>query len=106
MIASYRLTLVYSWDSMMHFDKLILLDYAGDIMRALTFSGSTLLHHSNRGGQAPDSNWATNSGKRSDVSGKLIRDYAADFARDHVMQDNQDGFGSAGFDCDSILRKH
>lgn len=108
MIENERITLVYSWDSMVHFDKLIIRDYLLDIQRVLKPGGSAFLHHSNYGERAPDSNWATNTGTRSDMSGKIMREYAAATGLDVVLQDihgRAEGRGEDGLDCVSILHK-
>ena len=108
MIADESITLVYTWDSMVHFDKLIVRDYLKDIERVLTRGGSAFLHHSNYGEKAPDSNWANNSGTRSDMSGALMREYAAAIGLEVVKQKIQcraEGWGEDGLDCVSILRK-
>ncbi|MEY9590299.1 SAM-dependent methyltransferase [Bradyrhizobium yuanmingense] len=108
MIPSDSVTLVYSWDSMVHFDKLIVRDYLLDIARVLKQGGSAFLHHSNLGETAPDSNWATNVGTRSDMSAKIMRDYAAANDLDVVLQKVQgraEGWGQDGLDCVTILHK-
>ncbi|MEH2502816.1 ubiquinone/menaquinone biosynthesis C-methylase UbiE [Bradyrhizobium sp. AZCC 1578] len=108
MIPNDGITLVYTWDSMVHFDKLIVRDYLLDIKRVLKPGGSAFLHHSNFGEMAPDSNWATNTGTRSDMSGKIMREYAAALGLDVVLQKIQgraEGWGEDGLDCVSILQK-
>jgi hypothetical protein len=55
MIASDSITLVYTWDSMVHFDKLIVQDYLAEIKRVLKAGSSAFLHHSNYGEKSPDS---------------------------------------------------
>lgn len=108
MIADSTATLVYSWDSMVHFDKLIVRDYVADIARVLRPGGKAFLHHSNLGAKQPDSNWATNEGTRSDMSAEIM----AEFARasglavvDQQLQGRAQGWGSDDLDCVSILEK-
>ncbi|OPY94282.1 hypothetical protein A5906_14620 [Bradyrhizobium sacchari] len=108
MIPNDSITLVYSWDSMVHFDKLIVRDYLLDIRRVLKPGGTAFLHHSNYGEKAPDSNWATNTGTQSDMSAKIMRDYAAANDLDVVLQKIQgraEGWGEDGLDCVSILKR-
>jgi SAM-dependent methyltransferase len=108
MIPDNSLSLVYSWDSMVHFDKLIVRDYVMDIARALKPGGSAFLHHSNYGATSPDSNWASNPGTRSDMSGELMVEYAKAAGLTVVRQNIQgraEGWGQDGLDCVSILRK-
>ena len=107
MIGTSSISLLYTWDSMVHFDKLIVRDYLNDIQRVLTPGGCAFLHHSNYGEKAPDSDWARNSGTRSDMSGALMRDYAAAVGLEVVVQKIQgraEGWGEDGLDCVSILR--
>jgi len=107
-ITSDTMTLVYTWDSMVHFDKLIVRDYVAEIARILESGGHAFLHHSNLGAKNPDSDWATNTGTRSDMSAGLMRDYADEndlvVVSQHIHGRAQ-GWGEDGLDCVSILRK-
>ncbi|HEV7256392.1 MAG TPA: class I SAM-dependent methyltransferase [Bosea sp. (in: a-proteobacteria)] len=108
MIQDASISLVYSWDSMVHFDKLIVNDYVSDIARALKEGGMAFLHHSNFGEVAPDSDWATNTGTRSDMSARLMQQYAQKAGLevvDQKIQGRAEGWGVDGLDCASILRK-
>jgi ubiquinone/menaquinone biosynthesis C-methylase UbiE len=108
MVAADSLSLVYTWDSMVHFDKLIVRDYVTDIARVLKPGGSAFLHHSNYGEKSPDSNWATNHGTRSDMSARLMQDYALAVGlqvNSQHIQGRAEGWGEDGLDCVSILRK-
>lgn len=108
MIDSNTITLIYSWDSMVHFDKLIVFDYLLEIKRVLKTGGSAFLHHSNLGEKNPDSNWANNSGTRSDMSGLIMKKYAEDIGLDLVFQKIQglaEGWGEEALDCVSVIRK-
>jgi ubiquinone/menaquinone biosynthesis C-methylase UbiE len=102
------ITLVYTWDSMVHFDKLVVQDYVREIARVLRPGGSAFLHHSNFGAVSPDSDWASNEGTRSDMSAELMRRYAAEAGLEVVRQDLQgrkEGWGRDDLDCVSVLRK-
>lgn len=108
MIGDNSLTLVYSWDSMVHFDKLVMSDYVTDIARVLCPGGTAFLHHSNYGSLAPDSDWATNPGTRSDMSGELMKEFAESAGLLVVSQHIQgraERRGLDGLDCVSILLK-
>ena len=108
MIQGDSLTLVYSWASMMHFDKLIVGDYVADIARALKPGGSAFLHHSNYGAVSPDSSWTSNPGTRSDMSADLMKEFAAGSGLTVIsrhIQGRAEGWGMDGPDCASILRK-
>ncbi len=108
MIADETIGFVYSWDSMVHFDKLVVRDYVKEIARVLKSGGTAFLHHSNYGETAPDSDWAHNVGTRSDMSGALMRDYAAENNLKIVkqaIQGRKEGWGQDGLDCVSLLQK-
>jgi ubiquinone/menaquinone biosynthesis C-methylase UbiE len=107
-IAEGSISLVYSWDSMVHFDKLVVRDYVREVSRILCSGGSAFLHHSNFGAVAPDSDWAQNEGTRSDMSATLMRQYAAEAGLAVTRQDLQgraQGWGRDGMDCVSVLGK-
>lgn len=108
MINDSCLTLVYSWDSMVHFDKLIVFDYLKEIKRILKPGGCAFLHYSNIGEKNPDSNWANNPGTRSDMSGSLMIEYSKILNMDIIYQKIQglaEGWGEDGMDCVSIIKK-
>ena len=46
-ILSNSLTLIYSWDSMVHFEPDVIASYVKDISRALAPGGHSFIHHSN-----------------------------------------------------------
>jgi SAM-dependent methyltransferase len=108
MIPNASISLVYTWDSMVHFDKLVVKDYVNEIGRVLMPGGSAFLHHSNYGSVAPDSDWAHNAGTRSDMSAVLMRDYAKEAGLEVTRQDIQgikEGWGMDGLDCVTLLRR-
>ena len=101
-------TLVYSWDSMVHFDKLIVADYVNEIARILAPGGTAFLHHSNYGAMKPDSDWAKNDGTRSDMSAELMKEYAKQSGLKLVKQEihgKEQGWGTDALDCVSLLCK-
>jgi SAM-dependent methyltransferase len=107
-IGDAQLTFVYSWDSMVHFDKLVVRDYVVEIKRILKPGGTAFLHHSNYGAVAPDSDWAHNSGTRSDMSAELMRQFAAEAGLEVVtqhLQGRKEGWGLDDLDCVSLLRR-
>ena len=108
MIADAQITLLYSWDSMVHFDKLVVRDYMPEICRVLRPGGRAFLHHSNYGAFCPNSDWAHNEGTRSDVSAPIFRDYAQQFGMRVISQrlmGREDGWGMDDIDCISVLEK-
>jgi len=102
------ISFVYSWDSMVHFDKLVVRDYVNDVFRALKPGGSAFLHHSNYGTIAPDSSWTKNHGNRSDMTADLMRQYAdqAGFKiKFQRLSGMADGWGMDDLDCLTLLQK-
>ena len=107
-IRGSTISLVYSFDSMVHFDKLVVRDYVSEIARVLAPGGAAFLHHSNYGSFSPDSDWAHNVGTRSDMSAELMRQYAAENSLEVAFQrlsGTADGWGMDDLDCFTILRR-
>jgi ubiquinone/menaquinone biosynthesis C-methylase UbiE len=69
------ITFGYSWDSMVHFDKLVIRGYIREFARVLAPSGLAFLHMSDYGSIKPDSDFASNYGSRSDMSVDLLQKY-------------------------------
>jgi len=108
MIPSQAISFGYSWDSMVHFDKLVMHDYLREFARVLSRGGRAFLHHSNYGAHKPDSDWATNYGTRSDMSADLFRSYAEDVGLKVVFQrlsGISDGWGMDDLDCLSVIER-
>lgn len=107
-MAPCSISLVYSWDSMVHFDKLIVANYVREIARVLKPGGTAFLHHSNYGSISPDSDWAKNVGTRSDMSANLMLEFARDSGLEVSKQEihgRAQGWGMDGLDCVSLLYK-
>lgn len=77
-IADGSVTLVYSWDTMVHFDKLVVRDYVGEFARVLRPGGHAFLHYSNQGAENPNSDCGDNHGHRGDMTPELFASYARD----------------------------
>jgi len=96
----------YSWDSMVHFDKLVVQDYVREFARVLKPGGTAFLHHSNYGAIFPHTDWAKNPGSRSDMSAGLMHRYAGaagltiKFQR---LSGIADGWGIDDLDCLTLL---
>lgn len=107
-VDSSSISFGYSWDSMVHFDKLVVRDYVFEFARVLKPSASAFLHHSNYGTVAPDSSWTKNHGNRSDMTAELMREYvkeaglAIKFQR---LSGRADGWGLDDLDCLTLLYK-
>jgi SAM-dependent methyltransferase len=107
-VAGGSVSFVYTWDSMVHFDKLVVRDYVHDVFRVLKPGGTAFLHHSNYGTVAPDSSWTKNHGNRSDMTAELMREYAQDAGltiKFQRLSGMADGWGMDDLDCLSLLAK-
>jgi SAM-dependent methyltransferase len=107
-VAGDSVSFVYTWDSMVHFDKLVVRDYVHEVFRVLKPGGSAFLHHSNYGTVAPDSSWTKNHGNRSDMTAELMREYAQDAGltvKFQRLSGTADGWGIDDLDCLSLLAK-
>jgi SAM-dependent methyltransferase len=107
-VQSGSISFGYSWDSMVHFDKLVVRDYVREFHRALKPGGSAFLHHSNYGTVAPDSSWTKNHGNRSDMTADLMREYAKGAGlriKFQRLSGTADGWGIDDLDCLTLLSK-
>ena len=107
-VGDATMTFGYSWDSMVHFDKLVVQDYVREFARVLKSGGTAFLHHSNYGAVAPDSSWTKNHGNRSDMTAELMRDYAQQSGltiKFQRLSGTADGWGIDRLDCLSLLQK-
>lgn len=107
-IGDETMTFVYSWDSMVHFDKLVVRDYVLETARVLKPGGSAFLHHSNYGTFAPNSDWSKNHGSRSDMTASLMREYADEAGlriKFQRLSGTDDGWGMDDLDCLTLLSK-
>jgi SAM-dependent methyltransferase len=108
MVDSESLTLVYSFDSMVHFDSSVVRAYVHEVARVLRPGGSAFLHHSNYGTVAPNSDWAHNPGNRSDMTAERMREFAAEAGLDVAFQRLSgiaDGWGLEDLDAFTVLRR-
>ena len=107
-IESGSISFVYSFDSMVHFDKSIVRAYLGEFSRAMRPGATGFLHHSNFGAFHPNSDWAKNHGNRSDMSAALFREYCAEVGLEvtgQMMHGMKEGRGMENLDCVSLIRK-
>jgi hypothetical protein len=107
-ITSASISFVYSFDSMVHFDKLVVKDYLAEFKRVMLPSALGFVHHSNYGEIKPNSDWATNYGTRSDLSAKLFSEYCKEIGLKVVHQSLlglQVWIGMEGLDCVSVFQK-
>lgn len=108
MIPDKSISTIYSFDSMVHFDKTIVREYLHEFKRILAPNGKGFLHHSNYGSIAPNSDWAKNPGNRSDVSAELFKTYVNEAGLLVVSQKLHglaEGRGIEGLDCVSVIQQ-
>jgi len=108
MIPDASITFGYSWDSMVHFDKLVVRDYLFEFARVLKPGYRAFLHHSNYGALKPNSDWAKNYGWRSDLSVAIFNRYAEEAGlavRFQRLNGIKDGLGPDDRDCFSIIER-
>jgi SAM-dependent methyltransferase len=108
MIPDASITFGYSWDSMVHFNKLVVRDYLFEFARVLKPGCRAFLHHSNYGAFKPNSDWVTNYGARSDVSASIFNCYAEEAGlavRFQRLSGVKDGWGVDDLDCLSIIER-
>jgi ubiquinone/menaquinone biosynthesis C-methylase UbiE len=106
-VADGSVSLVYCWDTMVHFDRLIVRDYMREIARVLKPGGHAFLHYSNLGEALPFSDFAQNHAGRSNMHQGLMLDYASENGLSpevHRMSGRQDGWGHDG-DFITLLRR-
>lgn len=106
MIPSGVITLVYSWDAMVHFDQTVVERYVHEFARVMKSGARGFVHHSNYGEFAPnpDSNWLDNPGWRSTMSRALFAEYCAG-AKLRVLKQDLIDWGQKNLDCISIFEK-
>jgi SAM-dependent methyltransferase len=107
-IRDSSVSFVYSFDSVVHFDKLVVRQYVHEFARVLIEGGTGFIHHSNYGTVKPDSDWAQNHGSRSDVTAELFASYCEEAGLKVLSQKIHgiaEGRGIDGLDCVTIFRK-
>jgi SAM-dependent methyltransferase len=107
-IRDTSISFVYSFDSMVHFDKSVVRAYLVEFVRVMKPGATGFLHHSNYGAIKPNSDWAKNHGNRSDVSAKLFAQYCSELGlevTDQRLHGLKEGRGLEGLDCVTVLRK-
>jgi ubiquinone/menaquinone biosynthesis C-methylase UbiE len=103
-IADGSMSFVYSWDSMVHFDKRVVHDYVREFARVLAAGGTGFVHHSNHGAFSDHDVFTENPAWRSNVSAALFASYCAEAGLEIVEQRLLDWFVK-DLDCLSSFRK-
>jgi ubiquinone/menaquinone biosynthesis C-methylase UbiE len=102
-VADGSVSLVYSFDSMVHFDSDVVREYLREIRRVLKQGGSGFLHHSNYTGD-PAGDFTKAPGSRNFMSKDLFAHYCIKCGLKVVEQEIID-WNEPGLDCLSIIRK-
>lgn len=106
--ADASVSLVYSWDAMVHFSYKSLDYYVSEFHRILRTGGHVLIHHSNLGALASTvrvfDQWNLNSGGRSNITRQDLAFIAQKHGFEIVSQSLMD-WNHPQMDCISVLRK-
>ena len=105
MISDATITAVYTWDSAVHFDRLVIREYLKEFSRVLKPEGKIFLHHSNYGSFSDNTKFKKNPRWRSNMSAKLCKEYCSEFGLKVIKQHIMDWRGSKDLDCISIIQK-
>jgi len=105
-IAADSITTVYTWDSAVHMDKLVIRDYLVEFARVMRSGGQVFLHHSDYGRISDSIEFKKNPHWRSNMSAVLCVDYCAAAGLEVVSQQII-GWGgdTEDLDCISVIRK-
>jgi len=102
-VEDVSLDLVFSWDSMVHFDSDIIRAYLGEIQRVLKPGGHAVLHHSNYTAN-PGGDFRENPHWRNFMSAPLFAHYAIkaglQVEKQHIFK-----WEIPELDCLSVLKK-
>ncbi|GEM_PF-1550307 len=100
-IGDNMIQFVYSWDAVVHFDKLVVKDYVKEFFRIMRLGSYGFIHHSNYGKINSSSEWMKNPGWRSNMTAELFVEYCDEFGLQILKQQiiNND------LDCISIFSK-
>lgn len=95
------MTCLYSWDAVVHFDKLVVRDYTHEFSRVLRSGSYGFVHHSNYGTVEQHNEWMKNPGWRSNMTAELFQEYCNEAGLLIVKQEtiNDD------LDCISVFQK-
>lgn len=103
-VADETVSLVYSFDSMVHFDRDVIREYLREFHRVLRPGGSGFIHHSNYVGD-PTGEFTKAPHWRNYMSRELFANYCMECGLEVVEQQVIDWGGFPGLDCLSTVRK-
>lgn len=104
-IPDASVTFIYTWDSMVHFDKLVIRSYLAEFARVLKPGGTGFVHHSNYGTVTPRVDFKNNPQWRSNMTADLFRQYCGAQGLDCYDQTLIDWAEHKELDCISLFRK-
>jgi SAM-dependent methyltransferase len=107
-IKDESISFVYSFDSMVHFDKTIVRAYLTEFARVMKKGATGFIHHSNYGNVMPNSDWAKNIGNRSDMTAELFNAYCAEVGlvvTDQQLHGIEELRSIEALDCASCILK-
>ncbi|GMV25440.1 MAG: hypothetical protein AMXMBFR58_14710 [Phycisphaerae bacterium] len=107
MIATGSLTMVYSFDAMVHFDPQVIRQYVREFARVMKPGATGFCHHSNYGSWAadPNSHWQSNPHWRSHMTAALFKQYCEEAGLEITRQVIHSWGGTTDLDCFSCFRK-
>jgi len=95
-------TLVYCFDSMVHFEPEVVRSYLKDTARVLRPGGRGFFHHSNYTGGR---DWRTNPHARNYMSREMFAEYAREAGLHVLRQELFDWGGIPNLDCRTLVEK-
>ncbi len=105
-IQDNSVSFIYSWDSMVHFDKFLMREYVREFNRVLRPGGTGFVHHSNYGNQSAQANFSVhvNPHGRSNMTRELFKEYCAETGLE-VLEQKIIDWGVKDLDCLSLFKK-
>lgn len=107
MLADNSITLVYSWDAVVHFDAPVIQRYVREFARIMRPGARGFIHHSNYAAIKPDGgdNWLENPHWRSKFSGAMFREFCEQCGL-HIERQDTFAWGNVpNLDCISVFSK-
>jgi SAM-dependent methyltransferase len=105
MLPSNHFTFVYSWDAMVHFDRLVVREYLREFGRVMAPGATGFVHHSNYGMVSDSADWQKNPAWRSNMTKDLFVEYAEQAGLKVTKQELLAWEGIKDLDCMSNFRK-
>ena len=106
MIDSQSISAIYTWDSAVHMDKLVVKEYFKEFSRILKPGGRAFVHHSNYGSISDNVEFKKNPHWRTNMSAELAKAFAAEAGVTIVSQQIIPwGGDTEDLDCITVLEK-